>query len=381
MITIFCKAEGADRKRLANILGEFLSTKPIYTKAPTYAYQLGDYTVTRDSQVVCPESVELEDIIALLADAGFEPTVEDDDVQTVETTTEAEITSSDSAEEAIEATPDAENPAPDVAPEIAPESPEVSAPEAEAEEPEKAAETAADAPDVAKENPEAPQPVEDNSAQEEKSEVVTEQSQEAPAPAKDLDPNRLTISIPKDKFPNGALSRLQTLVSNKEPLFKRSLQAESLPIEVDDEKVSFPWFTLTGVEGEAMAYAQFITCLCKMAKEQSRIQDKPYDGDNDRFAMRIFMVRLGMKGVDFALARKLMMKNLTGNSGWRYGDPNRKPTTEKEAADPVTLADVIISIPGGQPSTATPEPVPEVVPTEAAESPKEDTVHETEVDA
>lgn len=39
---------------------------------------------------------------------------------------------------------------------------------------------------------------------------------------------------------------------------------------------------------------------------------KPYDGDNDRFTMRIFMVRLGMKGTQFALARKLMMKNLTG---------------------------------------------------------------------
>lgn len=49
-----------------------------------------------------------------------------------------------------------------------------------------------------------------------------------------------------------------------------------------------------------------------------------YDGDNDRFAMRIFMVRPGMKGAGFALPRKLMMKNLTGNSGWRYGAPPRK---------------------------------------------------------
>ena len=103
-------------------------------------------------------------------------------------------------------------------------------------------------------------------------------------------------------------------------------------IEVTEEEVAFPWFTLTGVDGEAAAYAQFITALCQMASEQTRILDKPYDGDNDRFAMRIFMVRLGMKGAAFALARKLMMKHLTGNSGWRYGAPpkGKAETTEKE---------------------------------------------------
>ena len=104
-------------------------------------------------------------------------------------------------------------------------------------------------------------------------------------------------------------------------LFKNALQTETLPIIVADEEISFPWFTLSGTEGEATAYAQFITALCQMAREQKRILDKPYDGDNDRFAMRIFMVRLGMKGADFALARKLMMRNLSGNSGWRYGTP------------------------------------------------------------
>ena len=88
----------------------------------------------------------------------------------------------------------------------------------------------------------------------------------------------------------------------------------------------------TGVDGEAAAYAQFITALCQMASEQTRILDKPYDSDNDRFAMRIFMVRLGMKGAAFALARKLMMKHLTGNSGWRYGAPpkGKAETAEKE---------------------------------------------------
>ena len=140
----------------------------------------------------------------------------------------------------------------------------------------------------------------------------------------DADDNKLTISIPRAKLTDDALDRLRTIVSNKEELFKRALLADKLPIEVTEDKVSFPWFSLTGIAGEAEAYAQFITALCKMAVEQKRVLDKPYDGDNDRFTMRIFMVRLGMKGAEFALARKLMMKHLTGNSGWRYEDSANK---------------------------------------------------------
>lgn len=103
--------------------------------------------------------------------------------------------------------------------------------------------------------------------------------------------------------------------------------ADDLPIEVTEEKISFPWFTLTGMDGEAAAYTQFITSLCQMASEQTRILNKPYDGDNDRFAMRIFMVRLGMKGAQYALVRKLMMKHLSGNSAWKNGAPPTPPRT------------------------------------------------------
>ena len=144
--------------------------------------------------------------------------------------------------------------------------------------------------------------------------------------------NKFTVSIPRKTLTDDALERLKLIVSNKEVLFKRAVIADALPIEVTEEEIAFPWFTLTGADGEAAAYAQFITALCQMASGQTRILGKPYDGDNDRFAMRIFMVRLGMKGAAFALARKLMMKHLTGNSGWRYGAPpkGKAETAEKE---------------------------------------------------
>ena len=101
-------------------------------------------------------------------------------------------------------------------------------------------------------------------------------------------------------------------------------EAESSDFDWEEIFDGADWFHLTGISGEAEAYSQFITALCQMAVEQKRVLDKPYDGDNDRFTMRIFMVRLNMKGPQFALARKLMMKHLTGNSGWRYEDSAAK---------------------------------------------------------
>ena len=281
---IICNVTGSERKRMAEVLGAHLLMEPIYKKAPTFAYVASDYTIDKNGTIFCPVSATVEDvarIVAKLEDEGF--------------TTEIE------GIESVDADKSAETPAetPDVAPESEPEG----IPEDEATE----ADVGAETPDVA--------------APEEDSTAEADQPEEATA---DADDNKLTVSIPRAKLPNDALSRLRTIVSNKEELFKRALAADALPIEVTEEKISFPWFTLTGIDGEAAAYTQFITALCQMAVEQKRVLDKPYDGDNDRFTMRIFMVRLNMKGPEFALARKLMMRRLTGNSGWRYEDSAAK---------------------------------------------------------
>lgn len=314
-MTINCNVTGNERKRLAQVLGEILSIEPVYMKAPTFAYVLGDYTIDKDGAISCPESampVAVAQIIAKLSDEGFTP-----EIKEIEPAF---------ADESAENTAPAEIPAetPDVAPEAKPEA----QPEDEASEATEGQQT----PDVAASEEEAPaeadQPNEEAPADEDQSDDNQDEPSESGTSA-ETDDSKLTVSIPRAKLPDDALSHLRAIVSNKEELFKRALLADTLPIEVTDEEVSFPWFTLSGIDGEAEAYAQFITYLCKMAVEQKRVQDKPYDGDNDRFAMRIFMVRMGMKGKQFDLARKLMRKHLTGNSGWRYEDSANKPNRNR----------------------------------------------------
>ncbi len=59
--------------------------------------------------------------------------------------------------------------------------------------------------------------------------------------------------------------------------------------------------------------------------------------ENEKFAMRVWLIGLGLVGKEFGLARKLLMANLGGNSSWRYGAPDKaaqEVDTAPECAEP-----------------------------------------------
>jgi len=140
------------------------------------------------------------------------------------------------------------------------------------------------------------------------------------------------IEIPNDFTPE-ALDNLTKMVTAKEALIKKALAADALPIEVDDEKISFPWFQAE-TDGEHInAYAQFITCLAASANTKKRVQTETKAIDNEKFRMRIFCIALGMIGPEYKLARALLGKNLSGNSAWSSGiDPRAKASQEAPVA-------------------------------------------------
>lgn len=142
-------------------------------------------------------------------------------------------------------------------------------------------------------------------------------------------PNRLTIEMPADGFTPEKLENLKKLVESKAALIKTALGADDLLIESTGDTLRFPWFS-GGLDGDtAKACAQFIAALCKTAKEKKRVTAKARDEfENPRFAMRVWLIGLGMVGGDFKLARKFLLRNLTGNAAWRYGAPEKKAAGE-----------------------------------------------------
>ena len=135
-------------------------------------------------------------------------------------------------------------------------------------------------------------------------------------------PESLTISVPKDGFTDDSIVNLNHLVESKATLIKKALGAENLTITVEDDKISFPWFAGFPTPEETSAYAKFIGRLCVMAKTQKHVTAKDKAVDNDKYAFRCFLLRLGFIGAEYKADRKILLKNLTGSSAFKGGAPD-----------------------------------------------------------
>jgi len=141
----------------------------------------------------------------------------------------------------------------------------------------------------------------------------------------------LTVAMPRESFTDAALENLQKLVDAKGSLIKKALAVDSLPIETDGEKVSFPWFA-EGKDGESVkAYTHFIAAICDMAKNQKRITAKEKPAENEKYAFRCFLLRLGFIGAEYKGERKILLKNLSGSSAFKNG--GRKEAASNEVSE------------------------------------------------
>lgn len=139
----------------------------------------------------------------------------------------------------------------------------------------------------------------------------------------------------KNDLSKEELARLEAIIASKRALLKKALKANDVSIKVTKEKLSFPWFTLIGEVGETKAYAQLIEAMIRMAKKQSRVTAKERHEENEKLAMRLFTVRLGMLGDEYKLIRHLLTKDLPGDNSYMHGKPEKadNKTTNKISAD------------------------------------------------
>ena len=131
--------------------------------------------------------------------------------------------------------------------------------------------------------------------------------------------NTLTIQMPTTSFTAEALNNLHSLIGAKGKLLRKALGVELLPVQVGEDTVSFPWFSGELTSEEVKAYTHLITALCDMARNQKRIIAREKDTDNDKYAFRCFLLRLGFIGAEYKEERKILLRNLTGSSAFKSG--------------------------------------------------------------
>ena len=245
-MTINYNVTGTERKRLADYISGFMGTDKKYLGAPTFAYQIGYITVSKDGAVSFDDRGYNSDIDALMAE------LEGQGFHTEDTIAKA------------------------------------------------------DAEDIAK-----PDEAGTNA-----------QPETAPAEEGVTQPHGsgLTITLPAASLPSEALVNLTSLLTVKGRLIRKALGVEALPVEVGPDTVSFPWFEGRDLDAdEVKTYTHLIAALCDMARNQKRITAKEKVTDNDKYAFRCFLLRLGFIGAEFKDERKILLRNLSGNSAFKSG--------------------------------------------------------------
>ena len=145
-------------------------------------------------------------------------------------------------------------------------------------------------------------------------EKAEEQADIKPNKGAESEQTALTVSIPLDKV---LIGNLTSILDAKGNLIKKALGITDIRIEVEEDKVSFPWFEETKPD-ETLAYTKFITALCEMSVKQKRITAKPKENENEKYAFRCFLLRLGFIGDEYKADRKILLSKLEGSSAFKY---------------------------------------------------------------
>jgi len=226
---------GDRRKAMVAIMRDVLQDATRYLGAPSFAFQVGAYTIDKNGTVTCPDGTgegQIEMLIRELAHDGF------------------------IGERVGEATKPAEP-----------------------------------------KEVEAISPIEEN--------------------PRAIDLEHLAVELPKDGMTPTAMENLRRLTASKETLLKKVLGTDSLPITEHADRIEFGWFRPTDDQAEIAAYHQLVQGLCELARTRKRVIATEQEVENEKYAFRCFLLRLGFIGAEYKKTRKILLKNLSGNGAFR----------------------------------------------------------------
>ncbi len=300
-----------ERKVLVKRLGELTGIAPHYTKVPRCAYEIGAYTVERDGSLTVEEDAAESGILATLKEEGL---IRDDEG-------------------------------------IIGAAPEENAEEAQQEQQERTEE----APDTRDEADAIP----DGGC----GAVL----QEGAAAQEGEEPLGMAISLPMGAHTGVSLRNLVNMIYSRGPLLSKAiggnfhvakelaevLQDDSCTaavqvflktltdyteahggmegLKITEEQISFTGFPVPADKAHADAFCQLAAMMNGMALSQKRIQAKEVNTDNEKYAFRIWLLRLGMNGDDYKSTRKVLMENLGGHAAFRTPEEAEKAKAKNKA--------------------------------------------------
>ena len=127
----------------------------------------------------------------------------------------------------------------------------------------------------------------------------------------------LSIEYPLNSFDEQTIENLEKLIQSKSTLIKQALAIESTTIELEDDRINFPWFERELTPNELETYTKFIVALCETALKQKRVTAVEKQVENEKYAFRCFLLKLNFIGDEYKSDRKLLMSKLSGDSSFK----------------------------------------------------------------
>ena len=158
--------------------------------------------------------------------------------------------------------------------------------------------------------------------------VAEEDESEMPTAEVDSEEDSLAISLPRRFFTETALKNLDALLASKGKLIQKAFNIEKAAYTLTEETIKFAWFHGKIAEDTVRAYTDFISKLCEMAQKQKRAVAKEKAVENEKYAFRCFLLRLGMIGDDYKTSRRILLQNLTGSSAFKCGHRKEEANCE-----------------------------------------------------
>lgn len=353
-----------ERKTLAKRMEELTGIHPYYTKAPLYSYDIGNYTIDRDGNLLVePENADAELLTTLLNEGlirGGE-SIESEEEQPENTEPTEDSAEEPVTEEAEEAEPEEEQPT-EAETEVLDEQESEDVDTAEPDEPAEAeSEEAPESDDTA-----------ENELDEESDVEEPEEAPDAEEPESEDQPDEvpldLELSFPVSQHNGVTLRNLVNLLYSRGKLIGKAtgghfhveeglvekLKDDSCTfaimnfinavsgyeaehgaalegLKITTEKVTFTGFPTAPDHEHLTAFAQLAVLMNQQAISQKRIQAKDVNDENEKYALRTWLLRLGMNGPDFKETRKILMEKLSGHAAFRTDEEAQKFLAREKA--------------------------------------------------
>ena len=344
------KLNVAERKTLAKCMEELTGIHPYYTKAPLYSYDIGNYTIDRNGNLLVePENADAELLTTLLNEGlirgGESIESTDDQMENTEPTDhlEEEPVTGDT-EQMTEAEPEALD---EQEPEDADTAEENEPAEDESEETAELDNTAENEPDAGE-----PESEEQSEAEDQPEEVPLDLELAFPVSQHNGVTLRNLVNLLysrgkligkatgghfhveeglveklKDDSCTFAIMNFINAVSDYEAEHGAALEG----LKITTEKVIFTGFPTAPDHEHLTAFAQLAVLMNQQAISQKRIQAKDVNDENEKYALRTWLLRLGMNGPDFKETRKILMENLSGHAAFRTDEEAQKFLAREKA--------------------------------------------------